>query len=380
MVSTRCPWRRKCSLPVIMRVLIGDDQPDVLEAARLLLKSSGHVAVTAGTPDAVLREAVAQPFDVLLLDMNYARDTTSGREGLDLLRGLRASGVHAPVVVMTAWGSVDLAVEAMRRGASDFVQKPWDNLRLLDKIDAYNSQAKRERTDMEIARNVQQNLLGRSGKEIDGLDYAGRCLPAGDIGGDYFDFVDLDNGRLGVALADVSGKGIGAALLMAHLQAGLRSRPELSDRPQKLIGAVNQVFWKSSPSEQYATMFYGVYERGTLRYVNAGHALPILLRAEPKPGSTLGSTGMPIGMFPAWRGEERSIALRPGDRLAIVSDGVLEAGLRTDSDFGEEGVIRCLKRSGRSTAACMVDRLLSEAAQCGAEDDMTAVVLSARFE
>src|SRR6476619_1681383 len=114
-----------------MRVLVGDDQSDVLEAARLVLKGGGHMTVTASTPAAVLHEARKQPFDVLLLDLNYARDTTSGGEGLDLLNGLRASGVHAPVVVMTAWASVDLAVEAMRRGASDFVQKPWDNARLL---------------------------------------------------------------------------------------------------------------------------------------------------------------------------------------------------------------------------------------------------------
>jgi sigma-B regulation protein RsbU (phosphoserine phosphatase) len=363
-------------LSSIMRVLIGDDQPDVLEAARLLLKSSGHLAVTAGTPDAVLREATSQPFDVLLLDMNYARDTTSGREGLDLLRGLRASGVHAPVVVMTAWGAVDLAVEAMRRGASDFVQKPWDNARLLVKIGVYGSQAKRERTDIEIARNVQQNLLGRSGKQVPGLDYAGRCLPAGEIGGDYFDFLHLDQGRLGVALADVSGKGISAALLMATLQAALRSRPELADKPRELIAAINQVFWNSSPSEQYSTLFYGLYDNGMLRYVNAGHASPVLLRTDGL-FEKLESTGMPVGMFESWRGEERSVTLHSGDRLAIVSDGVLEAGVRQDCDFGEEGVIRCIRRHARSTAESIVDRLLSEAEQCGVEDDMTAVVLSA---
>ena len=292
----------------IMRVLVGDDQPDVLEAARLLLKSSGHVAVTVGTPDAVLREATSQSFDVLLLDLNYARDTTSGREGLDLLRGLRASGVHAPVVVMTAWGSIELAVEAMRGGASDFVQKPWDNTRLLDKIGLYASRAKQERTDIEIARNVQQNLLGDCRIPVAGLDYAGRCLPAGEIGGDYFDFLPLKNDGLGVALADVSGKGISAALLMAHLQAGLHSRPELANEPHDLISALNAVFWESSPSEQYATLFYGVYKNNTLRYANAGHASPVLLRVD---GSveTLESTGMPVGMFPVWRGEQASVTL-----------------------------------------------------------------------
>ena len=106
-----------------MHVLVGDDQPDVLQAAQLLLKSHGHTAVIASTPEKVLKEAQAQEFDVLLVDMNYARDTTSGGEGLNLLEGLRACGVQAPVVVMTAWGSVELAVQAMRRGASDFVEK-----------------------------------------------------------------------------------------------------------------------------------------------------------------------------------------------------------------------------------------------------------------
>src|SRR4051794_14507922 len=182
-----------------MRVLVGDDQTDVLEAARLLLKSGGHVAVTASTPNAVLREARQQPFDVLLLDMNYARDTTSGGEGLDLLNGLRASGVIAPVVVMTAWGSVDVAVEAMRRGAIDFVQKPWDNDRLLATIDRYGG---RPRTDGEVARRVQQGLLGKTEARIPNLDYAGRSLPIGDVGGDYFDFIDVRDGALGIALAD----------------------------------------------------------------------------------------------------------------------------------------------------------------------------------
>ena len=142
------------------------------------------MTVTASTPAAVLHGKPKAAVRRSALDMNYARDTTSGREGLDLLHGLRASGVHAPVVVMTAWGSVDLAVEAMRRGASDFAQKPWDNLGCSTKSMRTAHRQSGERTDMEIARNVQQNLLGRSGKEIDGLDYAGRCLPAGDIGGD----------------------------------------------------------------------------------------------------------------------------------------------------------------------------------------------------
>lgn len=360
-----------------MRVLVGDDQPDVLEAARLLLKSGGHVAVTAGTPEAVLREARSQPFDLLLVDMNYARDTTSGGEGLDLLEGLRASGISAPVVVMTAWGSVDLAVQAMRRGATDFVEKPWDNARLLDTIDQHGAQARRARTDIEIARTVQQKLLGRAGTAVRGLDYAGCCLPMGDVGGDYFDFLDTPDGELGIALADVSGKGIAAALLMAHVQAALRSRTDLAGSPAALAQSINRVFWESSPTEQYATLCYAVYDPldRVLRYVNAGHSEPLVIRAEGS-SETLDSTGPPVGLFATWSGEERSVRLGSGDRVVMLSDGVLEAGLSAGREFGHAGVARCCAANRGVSAQVLADRLLASAAHLCADDDMTAVVLS----
>ncbi len=113
------------------RILIADDQQDVLEALRLLLKGEGYATDLAVSPAAVLAALGAREFDALLIDLNYTRDTTSGREGLDLLSRIQAIDSTLPVVVMTAWGSVDLAVEAMRRGARDFLQKPWENARLL---------------------------------------------------------------------------------------------------------------------------------------------------------------------------------------------------------------------------------------------------------
>ena len=113
------------------RLLVADDQPDVLEALRLLLKGEGYQIDTAASPAGVVAALEDKEFDVVLMDLNYARDTTSGQEGLDLLHTVRTMDPTLPVVVMTAWGSVDVAVEAMRRGARDFVQKPWDNARLL---------------------------------------------------------------------------------------------------------------------------------------------------------------------------------------------------------------------------------------------------------
>jgi DNA-binding NtrC family response regulator len=113
------------------RILVADDQPDVLAALKLLLKAEGYSTETVDSPNAILKAAANEEFDLLLMDLNYARDTTSGREGLDLLRRLKEVDETLPVVVMTAWGSVELTVEAMRAGARDFVQKPWDNARLL---------------------------------------------------------------------------------------------------------------------------------------------------------------------------------------------------------------------------------------------------------
>jgi DNA-binding NtrC family response regulator len=117
--------------PPLTRILIADDQPDVLESLRLLLKAEGFETQTAASPVAVVSAVESKDFDAALIDLNYARDTTSGQEGLDLLTRLRSLDGTLPVVVMTAWGSIDLAVEAMRRGARDFVQKPWENARLL---------------------------------------------------------------------------------------------------------------------------------------------------------------------------------------------------------------------------------------------------------
>src|SRR6185437_3202823 len=139
-----------------VRVLVCDDQPDVLEAMRLLLKGEGFQAVTVDSPKALLRAAQAEAFDLILADLNYTRDTTSGEEGLELLAGLDAMGNRAPIVVMTAWGSVDLAVEAMRRGACDFIQKPWDNQKVISVVRKQAEGERKRKSELEIAANVQQ--------------------------------------------------------------------------------------------------------------------------------------------------------------------------------------------------------------------------------
>jgi len=141
-----------------MRALIADDQPDVVEALRLLLKQEGYQIETANSPATVLDNLSAKEFDLLLMDLNYARDTTSGQEGLDLLRSVRKLDHELPVVVMTAWGSVPVAVEAMRGGAQDFIEKPWDNAQLLSAIRRHIEIGTAERAQLRETVAAQQAL------------------------------------------------------------------------------------------------------------------------------------------------------------------------------------------------------------------------------
>ncbi len=185
------------------RAIVADDQRHVLEALRLLLRPEGWVVETASGPDALLEAAAAREFDVALVDLNYTRDTTSGREGLDLLARLPAVDPHLPVVVMTAWGSIELAVEAMRRGARDFVQKPWDNARLLATL---RTQADLARALRRAARLEAENRLLRDDAALAcGADGAadGGATDGGATGG--------GTGRGGAALVGESA-GMRAAL------------------------------------------------------------------------------------------------------------------------------------------------------------------------
>lgn len=150
--------------PMSARVLIADDQPDVLQALRLLLKSEDITCVTVSSPEQALERARAESFDALLIDLNYSRDTTSGVEGLDLLAALRRLDAELPVVVMTAWGSIDIAVKAMQAGAADFIEKPWDNQRLVNVLNAQFALASTRRRERRL--DAENRLLHGDGEDL----------------------------------------------------------------------------------------------------------------------------------------------------------------------------------------------------------------------
>jgi sigma-B regulation protein RsbU (phosphoserine phosphatase) len=366
-----------------LRILVGDDQQDVLEALRLLLKGAGYQNVLVDSPQALLRAARTEPFDLILMDLNYARDTTSGEEGLDLLSSLEAQDNSAPVIVMTAWSNVDLAVEAMRRGACDFVQKPWDNARLLGAIRKQAVEAsarikadRRVKSELEIAHNVQQKLFPNKTRQFAGIDYFGRCVPAREVSGDYYDFLDAGEGCLGLVLADVSGKGIGAALLMANLQACFRSQPQDTlQHPALMLRSVNKLFYESTPAEHFATLFFAHYDdrERLLRYANCGH-LPALLVRSDGAVERLSSTATVLGVFSIWASEERTVELQTGDKLVMFSDGVTEAGVESDDEFGEDGLLSVIRANADADAETLVNQIINAVAG-EKQDDVTVIAV-----
>jgi sigma-B regulation protein RsbU (phosphoserine phosphatase) len=306
-------------------IVVCDDQSDVLDALGFLLKGAGYRADLTASPSQAL-EAVTQSRPALVLtDMNFTRDTTSGAEGLTLLDALRGLHDAPPVIVMTAWGEVDLAVEAMRRGAADFVQKPWDNTRLLAALERCISEAKGQRWEKDAARRVQQRLMAPEVRQIGGLEYRASFEPAQEVGGDYHDLFQLGGADFSFVLADVSGKGMAAALLMANLQALFHAQEsELRRQPVALLKRINEHFHSSTAPEHYCTLFYAVYESGRLRYINCGHPAATLERHSGAL-ETLEASERPIGLFAQWDGTEQTVAFQPGDRLVVVSDGFTEA-------------------------------------------------------
>src|SRR5579862_5445960 len=308
------------------RILVGDDQPHVCLALELLLKGEGFVVETAGSVNEILE--AAGRCDVLLVDLNYDRDTTSGEEGLGLLSRLQAQEVRSPVLVMTAWGTIGLAVEAMRRGATDFILKPWNNAQLVQAVRAAlarpHVQAGHSDRDLMIASRVQRRLLPQELPHLPTLDCAGRCLEAGAVGGDYYDFIPLQGKRVAIALGDASGKGISAALLAANLQASIRGHlARMGEDLPGLLSSVNRLFLESTAPEHFATLFLGIYDDETrgLRYVNCGHNPPIVRRAS---GSfeVLTGTAPAIGLLDDFTVGAARTTLGKGDLLVVYSDGV----------------------------------------------------------
>src|SRR5215831_10929076 len=205
---------------------------------------------------------------------------------------------------------------------------------------------RRATQELEIARQVQARLFPQIQPQLKTVEYAGICLQAQEVGGDYFDFLNLGPQRLGLIIGDVSGKGIAAALLMANLQASLRSQSALaSEQPEALLRSVNRLFYDNTGDSAYASLLFAEYDEAArrLRYVNCGHLSGLLIRRDGGV-ERLESTSTLLGLFREWNCSIREQELAPGDVLALYTDGITEARNERGEEFGELYLIESLQR------------------------------------
>jgi FixJ family two-component response regulator len=525
-----------------LRTLIADDQPDVLEALRLLLKGEGFQADAVTSPAEVIEAIKARSYDVLLMDLNYARDTTSGQEGLDLLTHVQALDSTLPIVVMTAWGTIELTVEAMRRGVRDFVLKPWENSRLVstlrEQVEAGQLLRRKERLkaerkllsrmiaetddlrvmlntvsehieqtlassavliftrtlrdqsfsviaragafdesleelrfepdshllelinapsearapylpdegqaesspgstlivpikvkgdlvgmiclggkssgkdydaeDMRFldaiveqvglgisnlksrgqeqelaeARDIQQGLLPKTIPQARGCEISGAWRPARVVSGDYFDVLKFDENRIALCIADVSGKGMPAAILMSNVQAAVKAFASADVGPAAVCEKVNRVVCSNTADDRFITFFYGLLdsEGSRFTYANAGHNAPVLVRGD---GSVvrLEEGGSVLGPFPDWRFAQGEVELSAGDRVLLFTDGITEVRDSQGEEFTEERLISLLVENRELDAARLQAMVMASVAEFSGgdfQDDATLIVLAVK--
>jgi serine phosphatase RsbU (regulator of sigma subunit) len=242
---------------------------------------------------------------------------------------------------------------------------------------------RRAAQEMEIAKQVQARLFPQTLPPLQTLEYAGACLPARPVGGDYYDFLDLGRDRLGLVIGDVAGKGIAAALLMANLQANLRSQCAIaSDQPQRFLSSANQLFYENTVDSAYATLFFAEYgDAGRrLRYANCGHVSALLLRSDGML-ERLNSTCTVLGLFKEWDCALAECQLFPGDTLALYTDGITESFSATGEEFGEHRLSEALKSHFELPAPALLEAIVHAVRKFSPQeqhDDITLIIAKCR--
>ncbi len=237
--------------------------------------------------------------------------------------------------------------------------------------------------ELEIAKQVQARLFPQTLPSLPTLDYAGVCIQARAVGGDYYDFLSLGRDRFGLVIGDIAGKGIAAALLMANLQANLRSQCAIAlDQPQRLLRSVNQLFYENTADGAYATLFFAEYDAtaSRLRYANCGHLPALLLRSDATV-ERLNSTATVLGLFEDWDCSIRELELFAGDTLALYTDGITEAFNGAEEEYGEQRLIEALTRHRESASQELLAAVVADVRKFSPHeqhDDITLIIARCR--
>jgi serine phosphatase RsbU (regulator of sigma subunit) len=280
------------------------------------------------------------------------------------------------------WGGVFTRFEDLDRNSFALVSLDEISRAIEQRRRAIAAKLESERRtahELEIAKQVQARLFPQALPQVQWLEYAGVCIQAREVGGDYYDFLSLGRNRLGFALADVSGKGIAAALMMANLQASLRTQSAIAwDEPQRFLQSVNNLFYENTAENAYASLFFGAYDDHTKRlcYANCGHLCALLLRSNGVL-ERLDSTCTVMGLFKDWDCSMAECSLFAGDTFALYTDGITESFNDAGEEFGEQRLIDSLQKNCKLPPQALLDSIIAEVQRFSSReqhDDITLII------
>ena len=365
-------------------LLIVDDELSNLQKLQRTFISD-FVIRQAQSGDEALTLLQNAPVDVIITDQKMA-----GMTGVELLSASLEWCPDARRIILTGYTEVDYLMDAINQGqVHRYITKPWQPFPLKQTVlqDLEHFQLKRQNQVLEeqfrIAKEVQRHLFPRVLPRFEKLEFCGFCKPAWQVGGDFFDFLRLSETEFCVAVGDISGKGISAALLMASLQALLRSHaPYHRKEISRLLGDVNRLLCAMTDDRRFATCFYAVFdaEVGSITYGNAGHNPPFLMRAAGSDAIvSLPASGLMLGVFESSTYDQVQLPFEPGDTLIIYTDGIVEAQNARSEEFGEERLRQALRDHIELPPRELKQRIITllEEIVAGHEqsDDLTLVVV-----
>lgn len=351
----------------MIKILVVEDEPGIAFGIETDLLAEGYDVTVAQDGNEAVSRARAETFDLILLDVMLPH-----KDGFEVCRELRNGGLTTPIVMLTAKTGEFDKVMGLDLGADDYVTKPFSARELRARIRTAlrhqpggASVSPDLQRQLGVASDVQRRLFPQLRPAMKTLDYAGFCQPALAMSGDYYDFLELSPGKLGLLVVDVSGKGIPAALLMASVHGAMRTHaPQFGDRCGELLVQLNTLLYESTDAAMYATMFYAVYDEASrmLTYSNAGHEAPVLLRATPAGAEyiRLDARTYPVGLLPTLPALQTSVQLIPGDWLVIFTDGITEALNESGEEFGAARVMAALAAASVQTAEEMRQAIIAE--------------------
>ena len=379
------------------KILVVDDEPDleplILQRMRRDIRRRQYTFVFARNGlEALEKLGADESIDLVLSDINMPQ-----MDGLTLLSQIPNVSTDVRSVIISAYGDMKNIRTAMNRGAFDFVTKPIDfeDLRvtiertlshLLEWRDALESRNKLTvlQNELDIASSMQQSLLPSKFPEGETFQVFGRMEPARNVGGDFFDILNREQQRLGVVVADVSDKGVPAALFMMSSRTLIRAMSIGSATPGEVLASVNELLLEDNDTTMFVTLFYAVYdpEGGTFTYANGGHNPPLLLHPDGTSEELPLTGGIALGLVPDFEYEERTLVLMPGDALILYTDGVTEAMNEDQEEFGVPRLIKVFQVDPPSDAEDTTGRVFEAvhdfAGDADQSDDITCLVLHRR--